>query len=311
MTYVATNDADTKLYVKQWGPRDGKPVVLIHGWPLNADSWDDVALMLAEAGFRTIAYDRRGFGRSDQPWGGYDYDTLAEDLDCVIDHCARGRQVALVGFSMGGGEVARYLSKFGSRKVGLAALVASVVPLLARRDDHPDGVAQDQLDGMRADLIDDRFAFLQSFAKQFYGVGFLSKPVSQGVLDATFAMAVMAGSRPTLACMEAFATTDFRADCRAFDVPTLIIHGTSDETVPIDATARAAARAIAQAQLIEYHGAPHGLAVTHKERLARDLIDFLTNGSVAEDRQAMFDASQEKVGAESPIGVVPTLQPNM
>ncbi len=271
MPYVTTRD-DAKLYVKQWGA--GRPVVLIHGWPLNADSWDDVALDLAGAGYRTIAYDRRGFGRSDQPWEGYDYDSLADDLASVLDHCD-AHDATLVGFSMGGGEVARYLSRHGAAKVHSAALIASVVPFMLQTDDNPGGVPQAQFDTMKEQIREDRFAFLQTFAKQFYGVGFFDKPVSQGVLDATFQMAVMGGQWPTLACLNSFATTDFRPDTAAFTVPTLIVHGTADQTVPIDTAARAAAKLIPHARLIEYDGAPHGLLATHKHDVVRDLLAFL------------------------------------
>jgi non-heme chloroperoxidase len=309
MPYVTTDD-DTQLYVKEWGPEDGEPVVLIHGWPLNADSWDDVANDLAGAGYRTIAYDRRGFGRSDQPWEGYDYDTLADDLDAVLDGCAGEHPATLVGFSMGGGEVARYLSRHGTTKVARAALIASVVPYMLKTDDNPDGVPQAQFDSMKAQIREDRFAFLQTFAKTFYGVGIFSKPVSDGVLDATFAMAITGGQWPTLACLNAFATTDFRGDTAAFTVPTLILHGTGDQTVPIDTSARTAAKLISGAQLIEYDGAPHGLLATHKSEVMRDLLDFL-RGRGSNDRQAMFGSPQETVVGEGTIGAVPTLQPLM
>ena len=306
MPYVSTDD-ETDLYIKEWGPLDGPPVVLIHGWPLNADSWDDVANTLAEEGFRTIAYDRRGFGRSEQPWEGYDYDTLADDLAAVIDQCdAEG--AAIVGFSMGGGEVARYLSRHGTQNVSRAALIASVVPYMLKTDDNPDGVPEAQFEGMDKAIREDRFAFLQSFAKMFYGVGVFTKPVSQGVLDATFAMAVMGSQRSTLQCMEAFARTDFRADCAAFDLPTLIIHGTGDQTVPIDTSARHAAKLIPHATLLEYDGGPHGLLATHKDEIVRDLTTFLRG----------MDQEHEVAGSvddaplpEASVNAVPGLQPMM
>jgi non-heme chloroperoxidase len=307
MPYVSTDD-DSELYVKTWGPEDGDPVVLIHGWPLNADSWDDVALDLANAGYRTIAYDRRGFGRSDQPWEGYDYDTLADDLDAVIDDFAGGQPVTLVGFSMGGGEVARYLSRHGTDKVARAALVASVVPYMLKTENNPDGVPQAQFDTMKAQIREDRFAFLQTFAQGFYGVGIFTKPVSDGVLDATFAMAVTGGQWPTLACLDAFAATDFRGDMSAFTVPTLILHGTGDQTVPIDTSGRQAAKMITGAQLIEYDSAPHGLLATHKAEVTRDLLAFL-GGADGSERQALFGDGQETVVAEMPMGSAPTLQP--
>ena len=279
MPYVTAAD-ETELYVKEWGPSDGRPVILIHGWPLNADSWDDITLGLANAGFRAIAYDRRGFGRSDQPWDGYNYDTLADDLAAVIEQCD-AEDAAIVGFSMGGGEVARYLSKHGSANISQAALIASIVPFMLKTADNPTGVDQSVFDGMTDGMKDDRAAFMQTFAKGFFGVGFLTSPVSDAVLDGFFQSAMMAGLHPTLACAKAFATTDFRPDMAAFTVPTLIIHGTSDQTVPIDASAREAIKHIPHAKLIEYDGAPHGVLVTHKAEVLRDLLAFLNGDEVS------------------------------
>ena len=275
MPYATARDG-TKLFVKEWG--QGRPVVLIHGWPLSADSWDPVAVPLVEAGHRVIAYDRRGFGRSDQPWDGYDYDTFADDLASVLEAAEVGDGFALVGFSMGGGEVARYLSKHGSDRVDRVALVSSVVPYMLRGEDNPDGVPQSVFDDMAKDMRDDRAAFFQTFFRSFYGVGIISQPVSNGVIEDSWRQAMMAGLRPTLAAAEAFATTDFRADLRAFTLPTLIIHGTDDATVPIDASGRAAAAAIPHARLIEYDGAPHGVFASHRERLTADLLEFLGEG---------------------------------
>ncbi|MFM9978588.1 MAG: alpha/beta fold hydrolase [Sphingomonadaceae bacterium] len=280
MTYIATNTEDCELYAKEWGPKTGKPVILIHGWPLNADSWDDVALGLATAGFRTIAYDRRGFGRSDQPWEGYDYDTLADDLACVIEACGVN-DAALVGFSMGGGEVARYMAKHDGAKIGRVALIASVLPYLLKTSDNPDGIDQSVFDDVMDKLTEDRAGFLQTFIKQFYGVGLLDRPVSQGVLDASFQAAMMAGQWPTVACARAWSTTDFRQDVAAITVPTLIIHGTSDKNVPIEASSRRTAEMIAHAQFIEYDGAPHGALATHTTEITRDLIAFLNAEEVA------------------------------
>ena len=271
MPYVTTKD-DTRLYVKDWGA--GPPVVLIHGWPLTADSWDDHGLALAEAGYRVIAYDRRGFGRSDQPFGGYDYDTLADDLADVMDATGVTDGATLIGFSMGGGEVARYLSRHG-RGVAKAGLIASVVPYLLQDDSNPDGVPESAIEQMKDGLRKDRPNFLATFAEQFYGVGYITSPVSQEVLDDFVRQALMAGLPGTLACVDSFARTDFRPDLAAFTMPTLIVHGTADKTVPIDASARAAAAAIPHAQLIEYSGAPHALTVTEKDRLTEDLLAFL------------------------------------
>ena len=273
MPYIKTRDG-TGLYVKDWG--SGRPVILLHGWPLSADMWDAQAMALANAGFRAIAYDRRGFGRSDQPWSGYDYDTLADDLADVMQATGATDEATIVGFSMGGGEVARYMSRHGGKGVSAAALVSSVVPYMLQTPDNPDGVPQSTFDQMVDGMQQDRAHFFRrTFLPQFFGVGYLSSPVGDEVLDMTAATALTAGLKPTLACADAFAHTDFRPDLAAFRVPTLIIHGTGDQTVPIDVSARPAAKAIAGSQLVEYDGAPHGLNVTHSDRLTNDLLTFL------------------------------------
>lgn len=271
MPRIKTRDG-TMLHTKIWG--SGRPVVLTHGWPLSADSWDDQAMPLAEAGFKVIAYDRRGFGRSDQPWQGYDYDTLADDLSDVMVETG-AQDATIVGFSMGGGEIARYMSRHDGKGVRQAALVSSVVPFMLQTPDNPDGVPQSVFDDMTMQMKADRASFFGTFFKQFYGVGLLSSPVSSELLQWTINTAMMAGLKPTLAAAAAFATTDFRPDMPAFKVPTLIVHGTADVTVPIDAAGRAAAAGIAGSRLLEYEGAPHGLNVTHKERLTQDLLAFL------------------------------------
>jgi non-heme chloroperoxidase len=271
MPIVTTKD-NTKLYVKDWG--SGPPVVLMHGWPLSSDSWDDQALALADAGFRAIAYDRRGFGRSDQPWSGYDYDTLADDLAAVIE-LTGAKDATLVGFSMGGGEVARYMSRHAGKGVVKAALVASIVPFMLKTSDNPDGTEQAVFDKITKGIKEDRAAFFTGFFKDFFGVSLVSHPASSEVLEWAHALSMQAGLKPTLACAKAFSSTDLRPDLAAFKVPTLIIHGTDDKTVPIDAAGRAAARGIAQSTLIEYDGAPHGLFATHKERFTQDLLNFV------------------------------------
>lgn len=271
MSHVMTEDK-TRLYVKDWG--HGEPVILIHGWPLSADSWDDQALAIAEAGYRAIAYDRRGFGRSGQPWGGYDYDTLADDLAAVIEQTG-ARDATLVGFSMGGGEVARYMSRHAGRAVVRAALISSVLPYRLQTADNPLGTAQAAFDKTAEALKEDRPAFLSGFFKDFFGVGMLSSPVSNELLAWAAGVSLQAGLNATLGCLKAFSTTDFRADLAAFQVPTLIIHGTADKTVPIDASARPAQQGIAGSRLIEYDDAPHGLFATDKARLAQDLLAFL------------------------------------
>ena len=273
MPYIKTRDG-TDLYVKDWG--SGRPVILTHGWPLNADMWDAQAMALAEHGFRAITYDRRGFGRSAQPWSGYDYDTLADDLADVMKEAGAEQDVTIVGFSMGGGEIARYMSRHGGKGVVAAGLVSSVVPFMLKTDDNSDGVPAAMLDQIKDGIRQDRGHFFRrTFAPGFFGVGWVSSPVSDEVLDAATATALQAGLKPTLACVDAFGKTDFRPDLPAFRVPTLIIHGTADKTVPIDPSARAAARGIASSQLVEYDGEPHGLNATASDRLTRDLLTFL------------------------------------
>ena len=276
MSYITTQD-NTKLYVKDWG--EGRPVILIHGWPLSADSWDDQAIAIANAGFRAIAYDRRGFGRSDQPWSGYDYDTLTDDLAAVIE-ATGAKDATLVGFSMGGGEVTRYMSRHGGKQVSQAVLISSVVPYMLQTTDNPNGVPEEIFDQMTQAMKRDRAKFFADFFKDFYGVGvagvgLVSSPASQEVIDWSWNIAMQASLKATLDCAASFATTDFRGDLASNTVPTLIIHGTADTTVPIDATGREAARAIPQAKLIEYDGAAHGVFATHKEQLTKDLLAFL------------------------------------
>ncbi|MFN2452710.1 MAG: alpha/beta fold hydrolase [Pyrinomonadaceae bacterium] len=271
MTYITTRD-NTKLYVKDWGA--GRPVILLHGWPLSADSWDDQAIAIADAGLRAIAYDRRGFGRSDQPWDGYDYDTLADDLAAVIEETG-ATDATLVGFSMGGGEVARYMSRHKGKNVSQAVLVSSIVPYMLKTADNPGGTDEATFAQMTEGIKQDRAHFFAGFFKNFYGVGLVSQPVSDEVLETSRNVAMQASLKATLECAKAFATTDFRPDLPSFSVPTLIIHGTADQTVPIDASGRAAAHGISNAKLIEYDGAPHGLFATHKERLTNDLLAFL------------------------------------
>lgn len=286
MRMIETRDG-IELYVKVWG--EGRPVVLIHGWPLSNDSWDPITHALANAGFKAIAYDRRGFGRSEQPSGGYDYDTFADDLADVMEATGAIAGAALIGFSMGGGEIARYLTRYGRSAISQVALVGSVVPYMLQDDSNPDGVPQEVFDQMTEGMLQDRAHFFTSFFKQFYGIGVIDKPVSQEVLHQSWQTAMQAGLRPTLAAAKAFATTDFRPDLPSFNVPTLVIHGTADKTVPIEATSREMVRKVPQAQLIEYAGEAHGVFATQTERLKEDLLAFL-QGRPLEDRQEVLDA---------------------
>ncbi|WP_426954812.1 alpha/beta fold hydrolase [Muricoccus radiodurans] len=259
------------LHYTDWGA--GKPVVLIHGWPLSGAMWEYQALTLAENGCRVVTYDRRGFGESDKPFSGYDYDTFADDLAAVLERLDL-MGVMLVGFSMGGGEVARYLARHGSTRIAKAVLVSAVTPMLVKTPDHPDGVDRSTFDKMVQGLRDDRPNFLATFGKQFYGAGMLNFTVTSEVLDWSQNLALQASPKATIDCVRAFSETDFRRDMGAFRLPTTIIHGTSDATVPIDVTARAAAKLVPGARLVEYSGAPHGLFFTEKVRLTADLLAF-------------------------------------
>ena len=271
MPYVTTAD-HTQLYYKDWGR--GRPVVLLHGWPLSADSWDDQALALANEGYRVIAYDRRGFGRSSQPWNGYDYDTLTDDLRAVLKEC-QVSEGTLIGFSMGGGEVARYMTKYNGAGLVQAGLIASIVPYKLKTPDNPHGSDEKLLDDTLAGIKDDRPKFFAEFFKKFYGVDRAEKPVSRELLQWSLNVTMQAGLKATLACAESFFKTDFRGDLPSFKVPTLIIHGTADQNVSIDASARPAAQGIRNSKLIEYEGSPHGLLATDKQRVIDHLLVFL------------------------------------
>lgn len=271
---TVTTATGVDLYYKEWGA--GRPVVLVHGWPMSADSWDPVSEALAQDGYRVIAYDRRGFGRSEQPFSGYDYDTFSDDLADVMQATEISEDAAIIGFSMGGGEVARYMSRHGGRGVSRTALISSVVPYMVQADDNPDGVPPQVFDSMVAGLRRDRPDFLRSFFQDFFGNDSTSEPAGKGALDWAWSMSMQAGLHPTIRCVHAFAETDFRRDLKHFNVPTLVVHGTIDEVVPIDISARVAAREIPDARLVEYDDEPHGLFATSTNRLICDLKALLS-----------------------------------
>ena len=276
MPTVAAKDG-TELYYKDWG--SGPAVVFSHGWPLSADAFEDQMTYLAERGYRCVAHDRRGHGRSDQPWGGYDYDSFADDLAVLMESLDL-RDATLVAHSMGGGEVARYIGRHGTARVAKAVLIAAVTPLMLKTPDNPEGTPRETFDGVRAAMLADRSQFWKDIAVPFYGANRPGAAVSQGVLDSFWLQGTTASFKGTYDCVAAYSETDFTEDLKRFDVPTLILHGDDDQIVPIGASARRAAALVKDAELVVYEGAPHGLCTTMKERVNRDLQAFLKTGRV-------------------------------
>ncbi|WP_266364111.1 alpha/beta fold hydrolase [Tellurirhabdus rosea] len=271
MSYVQVSP-DVSLHYQDWGT--GQPVVLIHGWPLSHEMWEYQMTELPKHGLRCIAYDRRGFGKSSKPWASYDYDTLAQDLHGLLTELDL-RDVTLVGFSMGGGEVARYMGRYGGERVSKVVFVSSVTPYLLQDDSNPDGVDRSTFDDMVEQIQKDRADFLQTFGKQFYGVNLISHPVSQAHLDGDFMRAYLASPKATVDCVRSFSETDFRQDLQRIKVPTLIIHGDSDKTVPFESSGQLTHRLMPHSQLLTYSGAPHGLFFTERDRLNQDLLSFI------------------------------------
>ncbi len=270
--YVTTTDG-AAIFYKDWG--SGRPVVLAHGWPLNSDSWEAQQLFLANRGYRAIAHDRRGHGRSTQTWTGNEMDTYADDLATLIEHLDL-RDVTLVGFSTGGGEITRYIGRHGTARVAQAVLVSAVPPLMVRRDDNPHGVPVEVFDGIRAGSAADRSQLYKDLADgPFFGHNRDGATVSQGIRDAFWLQSMAAGHRNAYESIAAFSATDFRDDLARFDIPTLVIHGDDDQVVPFEVGGKASAELVKGASLIVYPGAPHGITDTHKQQLGQDLLRFL------------------------------------
>jgi len=268
---ITTKDG-VDIYYKDWG--SGQPVVFSHGWPLNSDSWEAQMFHLANNGFRVIAHDRRGHGRSSQPWDGNDMDHYADDLAAVIEALDL-KNAILVGFSTGGGEVARYVGRHGTKRVAKLALVSAVPPLMLKTADNPGGLPIEVFDGIRAGSVKDRSQlYLDIASGPFYGYNRPGAKPSQGIINAWWMQGMMGGHKNTYDSIKAFSETDFRADLKKFDKPTLVIHGDDDQIVPIDAAGRASAALVKGAKLIVYPGAPHGLTDTHKDKVNADLLAF-------------------------------------
>jgi non-heme chloroperoxidase len=271
MSTIKAKDG-TEIYYKDWG--QGPIVTFSHGWPLNSDAWDGQMLFLAQNGFRVVAHDRRGHGRSSQPSERNDMDGYADDLAVVIE-ALKLREVTLVGHSTGGGEVARYIGRHGTKRVAKAVLIAAVPPLLLKTASNPEGLPMAVFDKLRSDLAKDPSQFYKELALPFYGANKPGAKVSQGILDQFWLWSMQAGLKNAYESIRAFSETDFTADLKKFDVPTLVLHGEDDQIVPAKDSAKKSARLIKDAQEIYYPGAPHGLTATHQDQVNDDLLEFL------------------------------------
>ena len=275
MSTITTNDG-TQIYYKDWGR--GQPIVFSHGWPLNADAWESQMVYLASNGYRCIAHDRRGHGRSSQPWNGNDMDAYADDLATLVEALDL-KDVIHIGHSTGGGEVARYIGKHGTKRVAKAVLISAVPPLMLKTAANPGGLPKDVFDGIRADVLADRSQFFKDLSAPFYGANRPGAKVSQGLRDSFWRQGMQAGFKSAFDCIKAFSETDHTEDLKKFDVPTLIIHGDDDQIVPIGAAAMLSSQIVKGSTLKVYPGAPHGLTSTHKDQVNTDLSAFLKGAS--------------------------------
>jgi non-heme chloroperoxidase len=271
MATIKTSDG-TELYYKDWGT--GQPVVFSHGWPLTADAWEDQMVFLGSRGYRCIAHDRRGHGRSTQPWNGNDMDTYADDLATLVEALDL-KSAVHVGHSTGGGEVARYIGRHGTKRVSRAVLIGAIPPLMLKTAANPGGLPIEVFDGIRASVLADRAQFFKDLTTPFYGANRPGAKVSQGLRDSFWLQGMQAGLKGVYDCIKAFSETDHTEDLKRFNVPTLFIHGDDDQIVPIGASAQAAVKIAPKAQLKVYPGAPHGLCSTHKDQVNADLLAFL------------------------------------
>ncbi len=280
MSTITTRDG-TEIYYKDWG--EGPVVTFSHGWPLNADMWDGQMLFLVENGFRTIAHDRRGHGRSSQASSGNDMNGYADDLADLIEALDL-HDVTLVGHSTGGGEVARYIGRHGTARVARAVLIAAVPPLLLKTAENPEGLPIEVFDGLRTALFNDRSQTYRDFAAMFYGANRAGSKVSQGILDQFWLWSMQSGLKNAYESIKAFSETDFTDDLKKFDVPTLVLHGEDDQIVPVKDSAQKSARLIKGAKEIYYPGAPHGITATHQDQINAELLRFLRSAPAPELR---------------------------
>jgi len=274
MPYITVGKEDSKaieLYYKDWG--SGQPVVFSHGWPLSADAWEDQMFFLASRGYRCIAHDRRGHGRSSQPWNGNDLDTYADDLETLVYKLGL-KSVIHVGHSTGGGEVARYIGRHGTRRVAKAVLIGAIPPLMLKTPANPGGTPIEAFDQLRAAVVADRSQFWKDLSLPFYGYNRPGAKISEGVRDSFWLQGMMAGFPAAYFCIKAFSETDLTEDLKKMDVPTLILHGDDDQIVPIGASAMLSSKIVKNAMLKVYKGAPHGMCTTHKDRVNEDLLEF-------------------------------------
>lgn len=269
-----TTKDGTKIYFKEWGDPKGRPVVFSHGWPLSSDAWEDQMLFLGERGYRCIAHDRRGHGRSSQPWHGNTMDTYADDLSELVAFLDL-KDAVHVGHSTGGGEVARYIGRHGTGRVAKAVLISAVPPLMLKTAANPGGLPKDVFDGLRAQSLADRSQLYKDLSAPFYGANRAGAKVSQGLRDSFWLQGMMCGAKNAFDCIAAFSETDHTEDLRKFDVPTLVIHGDDDQIVPIGAAGLMSAKIVKNAELKVYTGGAHGICSTEKDRINADLLGFI------------------------------------
>lgn len=286
MSYITVgkeNGREIKIYYKDWGR--GQPIVFSHGWPLSADAWEDQMLFLVEKGYRCIAHDRRGHGRSDQPSNGNDMDTYADDLAKLTDALDL-KDAIHVGHSTGGGEVARYIGRHGTKRVAKAVLIGAITPLMLKTPANPKGTPLEVFNQIRAALLKDRSQYFQEFSAPFYGANRAGSTVSKGLRDSFWLQGMQCGFKAAYDCVKAFSETDLTADLKKFDVPTLILHGDDDQIVPIEASAKMAAKLVKNSELKIYKGAPHGMCSTLKDQINSDLLAFIKAAASSRARKA-------------------------